>query len=193
MNRILSTKNFPHQRQLQLVQGDLTTESVDAIVNAANRYLQHGGGVAGAIVRRGGEVIQRESNRWVEEHGPISHEQPAYTTAGALPCRYVIHAVGPIWGEGEEDQKLCAAVRGALQVAEQLGCQSLALPAISTGIFGFPKQRAARLILQTIAEYLEQLPAESLQTVRVTLIDQATLSAFQDVWQELWGAAHSPS
>lgn len=191
MNQTLSTKNFAHQRQLQLVQGDLTTETVDVIVNAANRYLQHGGGVAGAIVRRAGEVIQRESNRWVEEHGLVSHEQPAYTTAGALPCRYVIHAVGPIWGEGEEDQKLCAAVRGALQVAEQLGCQSLALPAISTGIFGFPKERAARLILQTIAEYLEQQPGGSLQTVRVTLFDQATLSAFQGVWQDLWGASPS--
>ncbi|PWH15532.1 MAG: hypothetical protein DDG59_11295 [Anaerolineae bacterium] len=189
MSKILLEKSFTGQRRLQLVQGDITAEPVDAIVNAANRYLQHGGGVAGAIVRRGGEEIQQESNRWVQEHGPVSHEQPAYTGAGRLPCRYVIHAVGPMWGEGDEDNKLCAAVRGALQVAEQLHCASLALPAISTGIFGFPKERAARLILQTIANSLEQQPQGSLQTVRVTIIDQPTLSAFQDVWRELWESA----
>jgi O-acetyl-ADP-ribose deacetylase (regulator of RNase III) len=187
MNQILMEKSFSTHRRVQLVQGDITSEAVDAIVNAANRYLQHGGGLAAAIVRRGGEVIQEESDRWVREHGVVSHDQPAYTTAGRLPCRYVIHAVGPMWGEGEEDEKLCAAVRGSLQVAEQLKCASLALPAISTGIFGFPKERAAPLILRTIAEYLEKQPAGSLQTVRVTIIDQPTLNAFQTAWQELWG------
>ncbi|GAB4482360.1 MAG: hypothetical protein Kow0088_25250 [Anaerolineales bacterium] len=187
MSQIVLEKTFPDQRRMQLVQGDITAEAVDAIVNAANRYLQHGGGVAGAIVRRGGEVIQQESDRWVQEHGPVSHEKPAYTSAGRLPCRYVIHAVGPIWGEGEEDQKLVAAVRGSLQVAEQLQCTSLALPAISTGIFGFPKERAARLILQVIADTLESQPSGSLRVVRVTIIDQPTLHAFQNTWQELWG------
>ncbi len=191
MSQVVLEKGFSNQRRLQLVQGDITAEQVDAIVNAANRYLQHGGGVAGAILRRGGSVIQQESDRWVQEHGLVSHERPAYTSAGNLPCRYVIHAVGPIWGEGEEEAKLCAAVRGSLQVAEQLQCASLSLPAISTGIFGFPKERAAPLILQTIADYLEAEPPGSLRTVRVTIIDQPTLSAFQNAWQELW--ATSPS
>lgn len=188
MTQVVYEKSFSNDRRLQLVHGDLTAEAVDAIVNAANRYLQHGGGVAAAIVRRGGEVIQSESDRWVQEHGPVSHERPAYTRAGQLPCRYVIHAVGPVWGEGNEDEKLCAAVQGSLQVAEELKCTSLALPAISTGIFGFPKERAARLIFQTIADFLEKQPAGSLQTVRVTIIDQPTLDAFQKVWQELWGS-----
>ncbi len=191
MSQVVLEKGFSNQRRLQLVQGDITAEQVDAIVNAANRYLQHGGGVAGAILRRGGSVIQQESDRWVQEHGLVSHERPAYTSAGNLPCRYVIHAVGPIWGEGEEEAKLCAAVRGSLQVAEQLQCASLSLPAISTGIFGFPKERAAPLILQSIADYLEAEPLGSLRTVRVTIIDQPTLSAFQNAWQELW--ATSPS
>lgn len=193
MSQVLAEKIFSAQRRLQLVQGDITAEAVDAIVNAANRYLQHGGGVAGAIVRRGGEVIQAESNRWVQEHGPVTHAQPAYTTAGKLPCRYVIHAVGPVWGEGEEDEKLCAALRGSLQRAEELQCATLSLPAISTGIFGFPKQRAARLIFQTIADYLENHSNGMLRTVRVTIIDQPTLDAFQVIWQELWGGSSSPA
>ncbi|MCS6908072.1 MAG: macro domain-containing protein [Anaerolineales bacterium] len=188
MAQVVAEKVFSEQRRLQLVQGDITAEEVDAIVNAANRYLQHGGGVAGAIVRRGGSVIQEESDRWVREHGPVAHDSPAYTTAGQLPCRYVIHAVGPMWGEGDEDEKLCAAVRGSLRVAEQLGCASLALPAISTGIFGFPKERAARLILRTLADYFDARPSGTLKTVRVTLLDPPTLSAFQEAWQELWGS-----
>ena len=86
-------------RTLRLVQGDITERDTDAIVNAANSFLQHGGGVAGAISRRGGLVIQRESDAWVSEHGPVSHAEPAVTWGGSLPCRYVIHAVGPVWGE----------------------------------------------------------------------------------------------
>ncbi len=191
MSQVVTEKIFSNQRRLQLVQGDITAEAVDAIVNAANRYLQHGGGVAGAIVRRGGQVIQEESDQWVREHGIVTHEQPAYTSAGRLPCRYVIHAVGPVWGEGDEDTKLCAAVRGSLRLAEQLGCSSLSMPAISTGIFGFPKERAAPLILQTIADYLENEPPHSLQTVRLTLIDLPTLSAFRSAWQKFWGEAVS--
>ncbi|MCX8061404.1 MAG: macro domain-containing protein [Anaerolineales bacterium] len=191
MAQVIHEKTFSDQRCLQLVHGDITAENVDAIVNAANRYLQHGGGVAAAIVRRGGEVIQQESDRWVQEHGPVSHERPAYTSAGQLPCRYVIHAVGPVWGEGNEDEKLCTAVQGSLQVAEQLRCTSLALPAISTGIFGFPKERAARLIFQTIADFLQKQPSGTLRIVRVTIIDQPTLDAFQKVWQELWGSPPS--
>lgn len=169
---------------LQLAQGDLTTEPVDAIVNAANRYLQHGGGLAGAIVRRGGEIIQTESDAWVREHGLVSHAEPAYTRAGRLPCQYVIHAVGPVWGEGDEDAKLAAAVIGSLHLAERLKLSSLALPAISTGIFGFPKERAARIILSSIEGFFIEHPASGLKLVRVTLYDQPTLEAFRKAWDE---------
>jgi O-acetyl-ADP-ribose deacetylase (regulator of RNase III) len=184
MNHVVLENLFPSGQRLQLVQGDLTEESVDAIVNAANSALAHGGGVAGAIARKGGPQIQDESDRWVLEHGPVRHAEPAYTRAGRLPCRYVIHAVGPVWGEGDEDAKLSAAVGGSLALADKLALGSLSLPAISTGIFGFPKERAARLILSAIYNYLGQNPASGLTQIRLVVIDQPTLSAFQNAWKD---------
>jgi O-acetyl-ADP-ribose deacetylase (regulator of RNase III) len=178
MNSVLRQKTFPSGQEFQIVQGDITQEQVDAIVNAANSRLQHGGGVAGVIVRRGGRQIQTESNDWVRQHGPVSHDKPAYTSAGSLPYKYVIHAVGPIWGEGEEDAKLAATVRCALDLADQLNLESISLPAISTGIFGFPKGRAAELIFETIAQYYTAHPESSLALVRLTLFDKATVNAF---------------
>lgn len=186
MNQVLKEAQLPAEVTLQLVQGDLTEERVDAIVNAANAHLQHGAGVAGAIVRRGGSKIQAESDAWVRTHGPVPHAQPAYTGAGKLPCRYVIHAVGPIWGEGEEDKKLHVAVYGALELADQLNLTSVAFPAISTGIFGFPKARAARIILETIRSYFSRQAESKLRLVRIILIDSVTLSAFSRVWDTLW-------
>ncbi len=106
MNTILAEHILSTGQSLQIVQGDITTEEVDAIVNAANEYLQHGGGVAWAIVKRGGDVIQDESDKWIKQHGPVSHAHPAWTSGGALPAKYIIHAVGPIWGDGDEDKKL---------------------------------------------------------------------------------------
>jgi len=182
MAPILRETRFPSKQTLQLVQGDLTTEVVDAIVNAANSHLQHGGGVAGIIVRRGGYEIQAESDAWVREHGPVSHAEPAYTGAGRLPCRYVIHAVGPIWGEGNDDNKLAAAVTGSLTLADRLGLSSMAFPAISTGIFGFPKERAAGVIFSAIECYFVQQPSSGLHIVRLTLFDQPTVDAFLKVW-----------
>jgi O-acetyl-ADP-ribose deacetylase (regulator of RNase III) len=179
MNLVRAELQLPHGGTLQIVEGDLTLEQVDAIVNAANAQLQHGGGVAGAISRRGGPQIQIESNAWVREHGPISHAQPAYTTAGKLPCRYVIHAVGPVWGTGDEDARLANAVYGALKLADALELSSLAMPAISTGIFGFPKERAAKVILDAIRDYFIQVPQSKLLIVRLTIIDDLTLDAFR--------------
>jgi O-acetyl-ADP-ribose deacetylase (regulator of RNase III) len=183
VNHILAQTALPSGQTLQLVQGDLITENVDAIVNAANSQLQHGGGVAGAIVRHGGYTIQEESDAWVRSHGPVAHAEPAYTGAGRLPCKYVIHAVGPVWGEGDEDQKMAAAVTGSLKLADHLGLTSIALPAISTGIFGFPKERAASIIFAAIQGYLAQHPASSVKLVRLTLFDQPTVEAFLHVWQ----------
>lgn len=188
MNRVVRERELASGQLIQLVQGDITTETVDAIVNAANSHLQHGGGVAAAIVRRGGHQIQAESDEWVRRHGPVSHDSPAYTGAGSLPCRYVIHAVGPVWRPGAEqeaDQALRAAVTGSLRVAEELNLTSIALPAISTGIFGFPKERAARLILSAMEAYFQEHPEGSLKQVRVTLFDQPTLQAFLDVWTDI--------
>ncbi len=183
MNVVLKEHLLPSGQVLQIVQGDLTEEAVDAIVNAANAQLKHGGGVAGAISWRGGPQIQAESDAWVSQHGPVAHDQPAYTQAGALPCRYIIHAVGPVWGEGNEDQKLAAAVTGSLSLADQLGLLSIAFPAISTGIFGFPKEQAARVILAAIRDYFSKSLGSRLKQVRLTLYDQPTVQAFMDAWE----------
>ena len=185
MSLILRQKIFPSGQEFQIVQGDITQEQVDAIVNAANSHLQHGGGIAGVIVRQGGQVIQQESNEWVRINGPISHAEPAYTTAGNLPCKHIIHAVGPIWGEGDEDDKLSGAVSGSLRLADELNLGSLALPAISTGIFGFPKERAAKIIYETIEQYFIDQPGSGLRQVRITLFDQPTVDVFLKVW-DVW-------
>jgi len=185
MNKVLKEHVFPSGQRLQIVQGDFTVEAVDAIVNAANAYLKHGGGVAAAISRKGGPQIQEESDAWVRQHGPVTHAVPAVTGAGQMPARYVIHAVGPVWGEGDEDAKLRRAVQGSLKRAGELGLASIALPAISTGIFGFPKERAAVVIYKAIRDYLEETPSPSLTQIHLTLYDQPTLDAFLSQWKAI--------
>jgi O-acetyl-ADP-ribose deacetylase (regulator of RNase III) len=185
MNQTYMDYIFSSGQKLQIAQGDITDETVDAVVNAANAHLLHGAGVAGAIVRRGGPIVQAESNQWVREHGPVTHAEPAYTHAGNLPCRYIIHAVGPVWGKkGDEQEKLEAATRGSLRLADQLGIESIAFPAISTGVFGFPKLCAAEVILYTIRDYFTHNPASSLKLVRLVLFDQETLQAFLKSWEQ---------
>ncbi len=184
MTTVVAELRLPHGRTLKLVHGDLTEQAVDAIVNAANERLQHGGGVAAAIAKKGGPSIQRQSNQWVQQHGPITHDQPAVTTAGELPAKHVIHAVGPRWGEGDEDDKLHRTVYGALAKAEELGLTSVALPPISTGVFGFPKPRAAGVILDAVEAFDREFPDSSLDEVRLTIIDEATLDPFQEAFPE---------
>jgi O-acetyl-ADP-ribose deacetylase (regulator of RNase III) len=103
-----------------------------------------------------------------------------------LPCRYVIHVVGPVWGEGDEDTKLCAAVTCALTLADERALTNLALPAISTGIFGFPKDRGARVILNAIVDYFSDKPETSLREVRITLIDEPSVAIFADEFSHRW-------
>ena len=177
MNTVLKEHHFSTGQILQIVQGDITTEEVDAIVNAANEHLQHGGGVAWAISKRGGPAIQKESNEWVRTKGPVSHVHPVWTSGGLLPAKYVIHAVGPVWGAGNEDSKLASAVSGSLRLADELGLESIAFPAISTGIFGFPKERAAKIMLAEIFDYLLK-GSSTLKTVRLVLFDKGTTEAF---------------
>ncbi|MEJ5241549.1 MAG: macro domain-containing protein [Anaerolineales bacterium] len=182
MNRILKTLTFPNTVQLKLVHGDLTQETVDAIVNAANEWLQHGGGVAGAIVARGGERIQRESDAWVQQHGPITHERPAWTSGGRLPCRYVIHAVGPRWGEGNEEPRLRTTVQSALQLAESLGIISIAFPLISAGIFGYPPIEAAQVILESMATYAQEHTQPS--DIRLVIYERPLVETIAGHWEE---------
>ncbi|UCD41569.1 MAG: macro domain-containing protein [Chloroflexota bacterium] len=186
MNQLINEHILESGQHLQLVQGDLTQEEVDAIVNAANANLQHGAGVAGAISRRGGSKIQEESDAWLKKNGPVRHEKPAYTSGGRLPCRFVIHAVGPVWGEGDEDAKLEKAISGALEMADELGIKSIAFPAISTGVFGFPKPRASRIIFSVFENYFIEHPDSRIETVRMTLFDDESIVAFAKEFKQMF-------
>jgi len=163
-NRLTVTMD---RTQLELVQGDITDLEVDAIVNAANERLQMGSGVAGAIRQKGGPSIQEECNRI----GGTPVGTAVMTGAGHLRAKQVIHAVGPKMGEGDEDRKLGSAVRAALALADRRGLKSIALPAISTGVFGFPMERAARIMLTEIHRYLQG--GTKLERVVVSLRDDA--------------------
>ncbi len=142
-------------KKIEIVKGDITEEKTDAIVNAANRHLSHGGGVAGAIVRKGGEIIQIESNKIIEKRGPLKTGEAVITRAGNLPCKYVIHTIGPVWGEGDEENKLKRAIESSLQVATENLLKSISIPAVSCGIFGFPKKRGTEIIYKTVKDFLK--------------------------------------
>ncbi len=169
--KIIKEALFKNTR-VRVIDGDLTEAPVDVIVNAANTHLQHGGGVAGAIVRKGGGVIQEESNRI----GRVPVGECAMTTAGRLRARFVIHAVGPRWGEGDEERKLRSAIRNALKMANEKGFESLAMPAISAGIFGFPKDRCARITVEEIVSFARE--DSTLKAIDVYLIDPEIVGYF---------------
>ncbi len=162
------------QTRIEAVLGDMTEEEVDVIVNAANSRLLHGGGLAGALVRRGGQSIQTESNRIA----PIPVGGAGVTSAGTLPARWIVHAVGPRWGEGDEEQKLRSAIRASLTRADELGAAAIALPAISTGIFGYPKQAGVRTIVDELLRWLDDNPDTALRLVHLTAFDEPTAALF---------------
>ena len=161
-------------KKIILTQGDITELSTDAIVNAANEDLILGGGVAGAIRKKGGPSIQEECNKI----GRINVGEAVVTGAGNLKAKYVIHAVGPRYGEGNEDEKLRNATWNSLLRATEKGCKSIAFPAISTGIFGFPKDRCASIMLKTAQEFLKQQKT-SLEEVVFCLYSKEDLEIFE--------------
>jgi O-acetyl-ADP-ribose deacetylase (regulator of RNase III) len=164
---------------LELAQGDITDQTTDAIVNAANAALQMGSGVAGAIRRRGGPAIQEECNRIGGTHVGGAE----ITTGGNLPTKYVIHAVGPIYGDDHEDEKLKDATLGSLKLADKNRLKSIAFPAISTGIFGFPKDRCATIMLSTTIAYLDG--PTGLEKVVYCLYDKKSLEIFENTLKSL--------
>ena len=168
-------------RQIVLLQGDITEMETDAIVNAANTHLVLGAGVAGAIRSKGGASIQEECNRI----GGAPVGGAAITTGGHLKAKYVIHAVGPQMGEGDEDRKLADATRNSLALAHDKGLTSIAFPAISTGIFGFPKDRCARIMLRTAADRLKEEDT-SLKKVIFCLWGEETLRVFKETAAEMF-------
>jgi O-acetyl-ADP-ribose deacetylase (regulator of RNase III) len=161
---------------LELVTGDITQQTTDAIVNAANSRLAGGGGVDGAIHRGGGPSIMAETQQHYPQGCPTG--DAVITGAGNLPARYVIHAVGPVWRNGQqgEPQQLASAYRRSLQVALDNGCRSVAFPALSTGAYGYPVELAARTALQAVCAFLHERE-EPLQ-VRFVLFDAATQDVF---------------
>ncbi|MFB0507496.1 MAG: macro domain-containing protein [Thermodesulfobacteriota bacterium] len=162
------------QSILELVQGDITEMETDAIVNAANAQLVLGGGVAGAIRKKGGPSIQEECKRIGGAHvgGAV------ITTGGNLKAKHVIHAVGPLMGEGDEDRKLKDATLNSLKIADRHHLQSISFPAISTGIFGYPLDRCARIMLSTTIEYLKG--ETGLRRVIFCLYGEESFSRFAD-------------
>ncbi|NOZ78599.1 MAG: macro domain-containing protein [Acidobacteria bacterium] len=172
-SEILFSVGRGHTR-VDAVLGDMTEEIVDVIVNAANSQLQHGGGLAGALVRRGGRSIQAESSRVA----PVPVGGAAVTSAGTLHARWIVHAVGPRWGEGDEEQKLRSAIRASLGKADELKARSIALPAISTGIFGYPKQAGVRTIVDELFRWLDENPNTVLRLVHLTAFDEPTAALF---------------
>lgn len=167
------------EARIELVKGDITDLDTDAIVNAANSNLKMEGGVAGAILKKGGYEIQRECDKI--GYCPVGGA--VITGAGKLKAKYVIHAVGPRYGEGDEDRKLRDATLNSLRLAEQYGLKSIAFPAISTGIFGFPKDRCARVMVPTVVEFIKN-EAKNLKRVIFCLYDDETYRIFEKVLEE---------
>ena len=154
-----------------MVRGNLLEEPVDAIVNAANGHLAHGGGVAGVIARAAGPELQKESDLLVQNHGgPFATGSAVVTTAGNLPFKGVIHAVGPRQGEGDEEEKLVRALTAAFACAKEKGWSSVSFPAVSSGIFAVPLGVCARA-------YLKAARAARLRNVRLCLRDQPVIDA----------------
>ncbi len=140
--------------RVEAIKADITGLEVDAIVNAANEQLHHGGGVALAISRAGGPSIDAESAAWVRANGPVRPGQAAVTGGGELPARWVIHVVGPRYRAGQDNESLLrGAVVAALDAAADLGAESIALPAISAGIFGYPRHEAAKVIADSCVSW----------------------------------------
>jgi O-acetyl-ADP-ribose deacetylase len=159
--------------QLELVQGDITAVAVDAIVNAANSGLRGGGGVDGAIHRAGGPSIMEECRRL----GGCPTGDARATRAGALPARFVVHAVGPVWNGGGsgEPELLASAHRRSVEVADELGCTSVAFPAISTGIYGYPLDAATAIAVRTCRE-----TDTDVDLIRFVAFDDRTLATYRD-------------
>ena len=167
--------------KIKLVQGDITRVTVDAIVNAANTSLLGGGGVDGAIHRAGGPAILQECQQIRARQGGCKTGDAVITTAGRLPAQFVIHTVGPVWqgGTHDEDQLLASCYQQSIKLAELHQLSSIAFPSISTGVYGFPKARAAQIAIQAIRDHLPQ--CQYLQQVIVVCYDNENYALYQDL------------
>ncbi|SHE27545.1 O-acetyl-ADP-ribose deacetylase (regulator of RNase III), contains Macro domain [Marinitoga hydrogenitolerans DSM 16785] len=156
----------------KIVIGDLTKENVDVIVNAANSYLAHGGGVAAAIVKAGGYQIQKESDDYIRKNGIIKTGEVGVTSGGNLKAKYIIHAVGPVWNgsNNNEEKLLYNAIYNSLKKADDLKLKTISFPAISTGIFGYPFEKACEVYIKAIEEFSKK--AKNLSEIRFCFLDK---------------------
>jgi len=173
---------------VSLVEGDITDQETDAIVNAANSSLMGGGGVDGAIHRRGGPRILQECRRIRETIYPrgLPAGEAVMTTGGNLKARFVIHTVGPVWkgGESGEPQLLSNAYRNSLKIAREKGLKSISFPSISTGAYGYPVTKASKVALETVKEFLES--NKGLQSVVFVLFSEPDLEVYEEGMKLLW-------
>ena len=178
-NQLIDEIKILNDRVIRLIKGDITEQNVDVVVNPANSFLKHGGGVAGAIVRKGGNIIQIESDRI----GFVHVGSSVITTSGKLPCTAIIHTVGPKMGEGNEDFKLSKSIHSSLSLASEKGYTSISIPAISSGIFGFPKDRCADILLDESINFFTN--NNTLQLIEFCILDDDTLFHFKKKFGKL--------
>ena len=174
-----------NQTKLSLVQGDITKQTTDAIVNAANSSLMGGGGVDGAIHRAGGSIILEECRRIVSSQGRLPAGKAVITTGGNLPTKYVIHTVGPIWNgcKSNEANVLASCYKECLKIAEAKKLGSISFPSISTGAYRYPLDQAAKVAVEAVISFLKE-EAVSLKEVRFVLFDSGTYEAYRKALQQ---------
>jgi O-acetyl-ADP-ribose deacetylase len=185
--QLIDEIRMSNDKIIRLIKGDITDQNVDVIVNPANSYLKHGGGVAGAIVRKGGKIIQTESDKI----GFVPVGSSVITTSGELPCQAIIHTVGPKMGEGNEDFKLSKSIHSSLSLASDNSYNSISIPAISSGIFRFPKDRCANILLDESIKFLKNNNT-TLETIEFCIIDDETLFHFKTKFKKLKHKFSSP-
>ena len=174
-----------NKTRLSLIQDDITRQDTDAIVNAANSGLMGGGGVDGAIHRSGGPAVLEECKQIVAQQGRLPTGEAVITTGGNMQARHVIHTVGPVWHGGQrgEPELLANAYRHSLEVAVANGLKSVSFPSISTGVYGYPVNLAARVALGTVIAFLNQ--DEALSEVCFVLFDVRTYDAYVEAFKAL--------
>ena len=183
-----ATEASINQTKLSIIQGDITKQATDAIVNAANSSLMGGGGVDGAIHRAGGPAILEECKQTVSRQGRLPTGQAVITTGGNLKARFVIHTVGPIWHGGNkgEAELLASAYQESLKVAVGNNLSSISFPSISTGAYGYPVAEAAKVAIRTVASFLKERVA-SIKEVVFVLFDSTTFASYSSALREIVG------
>jgi O-acetyl-ADP-ribose deacetylase (regulator of RNase III) len=182
-----STTYTVNQARLSIIQGDITHQATDAIVNAANSGLMGGGGVDGAIHRAGGPAILEECRKIVARQGRLPTGQAVITTAGNMKAGHVIHTVGPVWHGGSqgEAELLASAYRESLKLAAADNLASVSFPSISTGVYGYPVDKASRIALKTVVSFLKE--TTSIKEVIFVLFDSRTFEAYAESLREIMG------